>query len=96
MFEMSDTNQERVHPSFKHWPLVHFKQFQEFSIQETGHPGIYWLTVKILMDRCDQLEKLVYHMDNELSDLKGQEDLPLAEEDKASSESKPVTLGKHE
>lgn len=45
-----------VTPRFSGWPYLHFKQFQEFAKQETGNS--YWMAVKLLMERNEELERM--------------------------------------
>lgn len=55
---------EDNHPidtKFSAWPYHEFKRFKHFAETEAG--GIYWVAVKLLLERNEELErmKLMYY-----------------------------------
>lgn len=95
---MTETDNIKVHPSFSGWPLSHFEKFQDLAIEETGEPGIYWLTVKILMERTQRLTDYITQLEKQLvfyeESLYAQAEQEPSEKEEETKT--PITLGGHE
>lgn len=95
---MAETEENmKAHPRFSGWPYNHFKKFQEFAIKETGEPGIYWLTVKILMERYEYLTDYVEQLEKQLTLYEEAllEDVSEEPAETPEPSGKSITLGGH-